>query len=72
MFQEKLQAERRPAPKYTVVETIGPPHKRTFHVEVNWDGGSIRGEGRSIKTAEAEAAKQALQIIKANEENHRN
>ncbi|MGH9882287.1 MAG: ribonuclease III family protein, partial [Pyrinomonadaceae bacterium] len=72
MFQERLQAERRPAPRYTVVETIGPPHRRTFHVEVNWDGGSIRGEGRSIKTAEAAAAKQALQMIKASEENLQN
>ena len=64
MLQEKLQAERQVAPKYSVVETVGPPHRRTFHVELSWDGGSVRGEGRSIKIAEAAAAKQALEIMK--------
>ena len=64
MLQEKLHAERRPAPQYTVVETIGPPHKRTFHVELAWEGGSVRGEGRSIKLAEAAAARQALEQMK--------
>jgi ribonuclease-3 len=61
MLQEKLQAERRAAPRYTVVETVGPPHRPTFHVEVRWDRGSVRGEGHSIKAAEALAARMALQ-----------
>ncbi len=65
MLQEKLQAERRPAPKYSVVEAIGPPHRRTFHVEVTWDNGSVRAEGRSKKTAEAAAAKEALAFMRA-------
>lgn len=60
MLQEKLQAEHRQAPRYSVVETVGPPHRRTFHVELSWDDGSVRGEGRSIKAAEAAAARQAL------------
>jgi ribonuclease-3 len=64
MLQERLQAERRPAPKYSVVEAIGPPHRRTFHVEVSWDRGSVRAQGRSIKTAEAAAAKEALAYIR--------
>ena len=68
MLQEKLQAEHLAAPRYTVVETLGPPHRRIFHVEVNWDGGSMRGEGRSIKAAEAAAAKLALQIMRSGEE----
>ncbi|MGH9907620.1 MAG: putative dsRNA-binding protein, partial [Pyrinomonadaceae bacterium] len=67
MLQEKLQAERRPGPRYKVVETLGPPHRRTFHVEVTWDGGSVQGEGRSIKAAEVAAAKEALAVIKAAE-----
>ena len=61
MLQERLQAERRSAPRYTVIETLGPPHQRIFHVEVSWDGGSIQGEGHSIKTAEAAAARAALE-----------
>jgi ribonuclease-3 len=67
LLQEKLQAERRAAPKYTVVEAIGPPHRRTFHVEVSWDGGSVRAQGRSIKTAETAAAKEALAYMNENE-----
>jgi ribonuclease-3 len=67
LLQEKLQAERRAAPKYTVVEAVGPPHRRTFHVEVSWDGGSVRAQGRSIKTAETAAAKEALVFMKTNE-----
>ncbi|MGH9932220.1 MAG: ribonuclease III [Pyrinomonadaceae bacterium] len=66
MLQEKLQAERRPAPKYSVVESLGPPHRRTFQVEVSWDNGSVRAEGRSKKTAEAAAAKEALALMRAN------
>jgi ribonuclease-3 len=61
MLQERLQAERRAAPRYTVIETLGPPHQRIFHVEVSWDGGSIQGEGHSIKAAEAAAARAALE-----------
>ena len=68
LLQEKLQAERRPAPKYAVVEAVGPPHRRTFHVEVRWDGGSVRAQGRSIKAAETAAAKEALDYMKTNEE----
>lgn len=63
LLQEKLQAERRAAPRYIVVETVGPPHRPTFHVEVRWDGGSVRGEGHSIKAAEALAARMALECM---------
>ncbi|MGH9966732.1 MAG: ribonuclease III [Pyrinomonadaceae bacterium] len=65
MLQERLQAERRPGPKYAVVETQGPPHRRTFHVELTWEGGCVRGEGRSIKAAEVEAARLALLSLKS-------
>jgi ribonuclease III len=63
MLQEKLQAERRTAPRYAVIETLGPPHQRIFHVEVSWDSGSIRGSGHSIKAAEAAAARAALEAM---------
>ncbi len=65
MLQEKLQAERLSPPRYAVVETTGPPHKRVFSVELTWDGGSVRAAGRSIKAAEAAAAQQALETMKA-------
>ena len=63
MLQERLQASRKAAPQYTVVETAGPPHRRTFHVEVSWEGGSVRGEGRTIKAAETAAARLALESM---------
>ncbi len=65
MLQEKLQATRQPVPRYTVIETLGPPHKRMFHVELKWDGGSTRGEGPTIKAAEAAAARAALQLMES-------
>lgn len=61
MLQERLQANHEPAPQYTVIETLGPPHHRTFHVELAWNGGTARGEGRTIKAAEAAAAQLALE-----------
>jgi ribonuclease-3 len=63
MLQEKLQAERRSAPRYSVIETLGPPHQRVFNVEVSWDSGSICGSGHSIKAAEAAAARAALEAM---------
>src|SRR6185312_2475431 len=64
MLQEKLQAERRSPPRYSVVETAGPPHKRVFHLALLWDGSRVRAQGRSIKAAEAAAAQQALETMR--------
>ncbi len=61
LLQERLQATHREAPQYSVVETEGPPHQRVFRVEVRWDTGQVRGEGRTIKAAEMEAARRALE-----------
>jgi len=63
LLQERLQADHHAAPHYTVVETTGPPHRRTFHVELSWDGGAVRAEGRTIKAAETTAARLALEKI---------
>lgn len=63
MLQERLQAAHHNAPQYVVAETHGPPHRRVFHVEVKWEGGQVRGEGQTIKAAEIEAARRALEQI---------
>jgi ribonuclease-3 len=63
LLQERLQAEHHTAPQYNVIETTGPPHRRTFHVELSWEGGSVRAEGRTIKAAETVAARLALEEI---------
>lgn len=65
MLQERLQAERHLAPRYDVVETLGPPHARTFHVEVVWDEEHVSGEGETIKAAEMDAARRALEQMGA-------
>jgi ribonuclease-3 len=64
-LQEKLQAIRQPGPEYTVVETLGPPHRRMFHVELKWNGGAARGQGATIKAAEAAAAQAALKQMES-------
>ena len=65
LFQERLQAEKHPAPIYTVILTEGPPHQRTFHVELRWYSGTVRGFGATIKTAEMMAARLALEKMAA-------
>ena len=63
LLQERLQSERHLSPTYELVETEGPPHARTFHVAAVFDGERVRGEGRSIKTAEMDAACRALELL---------
>ena len=65
MLQERLQARHLSAPQYAVIETTGPPHRRTFHVEVRWEGGQVRAEGRTIKAAETLGARLALEAMEA-------
>lgn len=61
MLQERLQAEQRITPRYDVVDTQGPPHARIFRVEVSFNDGRVEGEGQTIKAAEMEAARRALE-----------
>lgn len=63
LLQETLQGARLHAPSYTLIDSDGPPHERVFFVEVKWEGGSARGEGRSIKSAEMHAASEALKQL---------
>jgi len=65
MLQEKLQATHQPAPQYSVIETLGPPHRRMFHVELKWNEGATRGTGPTIKAAEAAAAQAALEQMQS-------
>lgn len=60
-LQEALQASGLHVPIYEVAEIIGPDHRRTFCVEVVVEGERFaRGEGQSIKRAEQDAAKRAI------------
>ena len=71
MLQERLQAERHLTPHYDLVETLGPPHARTFHVEVVFDDERVHGEGETIKSAETDAARRALELLDATREEER-
>jgi ribonuclease-3 len=60
-LQEHLQAAGGPAPEYAVVDVLGPDHRRTFCIELRVGGrGITRSEGNSIKLAQQEAARRAL------------
>jgi ribonuclease-3 len=63
-LQEFLQGQTQSAPSYHLVETMGPDHDRTFIVEVRSGGEALaQGTGRNKKSAEAEAARLALEKL---------
>jgi ribonuclease III len=62
-LQTALQALKQRTAEYHLLKSEGPPHARTFFVEVSWDGGTARGEGNSIKSAEMQAAEKALDML---------
>ena len=65
-LQELIQAREQKAPTYHVIEATGPDHGKKFTVEVRL-GKSVlgRGEGKSKKAAETEAARSALALLSA-------
>ena len=75
-LQEKLQAEGRPQPQYTLVKEEGPEHKKTFTVEAHLrsrepESGTEfigRAEGSTKKSAEQDAARQVLEYLGAPKE----
>lgn len=63
MLQEKLQANGY-TPTYNLLKTEGPPHDRTFYVQVCVDDLKMgKGNGKSKKEAEMHAAKATLKNI---------
>ena len=60
-LQELLQAISPEAPEYQVVSASGPDHDRLFECTVHHAGAELaRGQGKSKKAAESEAAMAAL------------
>jgi|SRR6266850_6468034 ribonuclease-3 len=60
-LQEFLQSFSSDAPRYHVVSVSGPDHDRMFECTVHHAGVELaRGQGKSKKTAESEAAMAAL------------
>ena len=67
LLQEYLQGKRLPLPVYTVVETRGAAHNQEFEVEcaIPKLEVSVRGNGRSRRAAEQNAARLALEQAQA-------
>jgi ribonuclease III len=59
-LQEFVQIARKGMPVYRVVTEKGPDHDKTFEVEIRVCDIAARGEGKSKKTAEQDAARKAL------------
>ena len=68
-LQEWLQARKLPVPVYRITATRGQAHAQTFEVEcaVPSLGLAERGEGRSRRIAEQEAARRLLELLKASD-----
>jgi len=64
-LQEWLQARRVPVPAYRIVATRGQAHAQTFEVEcaVSTLQLAERGEGRSRRAAEQQAARRMLAVL---------
>jgi len=62
-LQERVQAKGLPAPAYRLVNTTGKAHEQVFEVEVLVGERVLaRGEGRSKRLAERDAARTALAV----------
>lgn len=68
-LQEWLQGRRLSVPAYRIVATRGQAHAQTFEVECAVPALSMaeRGEGRSRRAAEQEAARRLLEMLKASD-----
>lgn len=67
-LQERVQARGLAAPTYRVVDVRGQPHDHVFEVEVVvGDQPVARGEGKSKRLAERDAAAHALATLPADE-----
>ena len=68
-LQEWLQARRIPVPAYRIAATRGEKHAQTFEVECTVATLDLaeRGEGRSRRAAEQEAARRMLATLEASD-----
>ena len=65
-LQELLQADKKPLPVYTLLETTGSDHQQYFTVQCDVKGYQpFIGQGKNRKSAEQAAAASALQQLQA-------
>ena len=65
-LQEMLQSQSAVAPEYRLLESEGPDHDRSFVCAVRHRGRELaRGIGKSKKSAETDAAAEAMKALRA-------
>ncbi len=62
-LQEMVQFQQMPTPAYQIIGERGPDHDKTFSVQVTIGDFQAMGEGKSKKTAEQDAAHNALKEL---------
>jgi ribonuclease III len=63
-LQELIQSRYKSPPRYKVISVVGPDHDRVFTVAATFSGLIMgQGEGRNKKTAEQNAAREALEFV---------
>lgn len=63
--QEFVQVTQQEMPIYTVIHESGPDHDKTFQVRLQLQQLHAEGVGKSKKIAEQDAARKALELLKA-------
>jgi ribonuclease III len=63
-LQELAQEQQGAIPQYTVIREEGPDHDKTFWIALKVFDIEAQGSGKSKKTAEQDAARQAIEILK--------
>ena len=63
--QEFVQVTQQEMPIYTVIHESGPDHDKTFQVQLQLRQLHAEGVGKSKKMAEQDAARKALELLKA-------
>ncbi len=63
-LQEWVQEKQGEIPNYKVVREEGPDHDKTFWISVKVFDIETEGKGKNKKTAEQDAARKALEILK--------
>jgi ribonuclease-3 len=67
-LQELLQGRGRPLPDYPVVAEMGPSHRKSYRVQCVLEGRVLaEGEGHSKKEAQQQAARRAVDLLRAAE-----
>ena len=62
-LQEIVQTNHKAMPTYQVIGESGPDHDKTFAVKIMVCDLEAEGTGKSKKTAEQDAARQALELL---------